>query len=187
MSAHVVVLCGGTSRRFRSGDKTAAALAGTTVLDRLLTDLPPDWPVTCVGEARPTQRDVRWCRENPPLGGPVAGIAAGLEGVTLPVVVVLAGDQPFAGGLVSSLVAALAVAESRLDGVVALTDGPQYLLGAYRAPALRRVTLGRADVSVRSTLGTLATQHLSVPSRAAMDIDTVADLDRAQAMEDPPA
>ena len=92
-----VVLCGGTSRRFGGVDKTAQTLGSGTVLDSLLDALPPDWPVTCVGVPRPTVRPVSWTREDPPLGGPVAGIAAGLGTVEAPIVVVVAGDQPLAG------------------------------------------------------------------------------------------
>ena len=75
----VIVLCGGTSRRLGGVDKTRESLSGTTVLDYLLDDLPPGWPVVCVGEMRATTRSVQWCRESPAGGGPVAGIAAGLE------------------------------------------------------------------------------------------------------------
>src|SRR5699024_2806292 len=107
-----IVLCGGTSRRMGGTDKTALPLGGATVLDHLLDALPADWPVVCAGVERPTRRKVGWTREDPPGGGPVAGIAAGLDAVARAaagadpatgiavepvVVVVLAGDQPFAG------------------------------------------------------------------------------------------
>src|ERR1019366_10378875 len=74
-----IVLCGGTSRRLAGRDKTRESRAGTRILDHLLDALPSGWAVVCVGEERATTRSVGWCRESPAGGGPVAGIAAGLE------------------------------------------------------------------------------------------------------------
>ena len=103
-----VVLCGGESRRFGS-DKTRADLDGVPVLDVLLSSLPPGWDVLCVGPERPTSREaVRWTREDPPGGGPVAGLAAALTVVDSPVTVLLGGDMPydeFAGLMVAGTVA----------------------------------------------------------------------------------
>ena len=53
----VVVLAGGTSRRFGS-DKLAAPLGGSTVLDTVLGSLPPQWPVVVVGPPRDCRRPV---------------------------------------------------------------------------------------------------------------------------------
>ena len=74
--ATALVLCGGGSRRMGS-DKTTATLGGATVLDHLLDGLPADWPLVVVGPERPTRRAVRWTRESPAGGGPVAAVAAG--------------------------------------------------------------------------------------------------------------
>ena len=62
-----VVLCGGTGRRF-GGDKTQALIDGVPVLDHVVGQLPPSWPVVCVGPARPTVAPVTWVREEPPGG-----------------------------------------------------------------------------------------------------------------------
>ena len=75
-------------------DKLAEPLGSATVLDVTLAGLPAGWPVVCVGPERPTARPVTWTVEQPPGGGPVPAIAAGLAHVTTPVVVVLAGDMP---------------------------------------------------------------------------------------------
>lgn len=185
-----IVLCGGQSRRFGGADKTRAVLGGTSLLDRLLDGLPTDWPVVCVGPERPLDpepwrtpaRAVQWTREDPPGGGPVAGIDAGLARVGTPYVVLLAGDLPFGAVGVQPLVAALRAAPAATDGVRAL-DGAgeeQPLLAAYRTARLREaVPVGARDVGVRRTLRGLRCATQPVPAHAARDVDTVADLARA--------
>ena len=65
----VIVLSGGTNKRFGS-DKSQALLNGITLLDHVLSFIPTDVKTVIVG------KDVF---EDPPLGGPVAGIARGLQ------------------------------------------------------------------------------------------------------------
>ena len=132
-----IVLCGGTSRRLAGRDKTRESRAGTRILDHLLDALPSGWAVVCVGEERATTRSVGWCRESPAGGGPVAGIAAGLEQLEClqaRICVVVGGDMPFAAPAVPTLVAAL-TAGAGLDAVLAADpDGrPQPLLAATAA------------------------------------------------------
>lgn len=96
----VVVLAGGASRRF-GADKL------TVLLDSVLAGLPDDvGTVVCVGPERPTRRDdVGWTREEPPLGGPLAGLAAGVPLTSSDLVVVVGGDMPDVGRAVPALVA----------------------------------------------------------------------------------
>jgi molybdopterin-guanine dinucleotide biosynthesis protein A len=176
-----VVLCGGSGRRF-GGDKTRADLGGRTVLDRLLDDLPEGWPVLCVGERRPTRRDVAWLRESPPGGGPAAGLAAALPQVTSPVVVVLGGDMPYAASAAPALVRRLF--DDPGADVVAARDGDgrtQPLLAAYRVDALRRalpeVTSG---VPLMRLLDGLRVHAVPVDEGTTLDVDTPEDLDRAR-------
>ncbi len=118
-----IVLCGGRSRRFGE-DKTQAALHGRPVLDWLLDSLPGGWDVICVGHERPTTRaGVRWTREDPAGGGPVAALAAGLALVSAPTVVLLGGDMPFGGAAAARLAEDLV--EGRLDCLVASSVGPR--------------------------------------------------------------
>lgn len=180
-----VVLCGGTSKRMGGVDKTAADLAGRTVLDTLLDSLPADWAVICVGEARDVNRDVAWAREDPPLGGPVAGLAAGVAAAPADadVIVALAGDQPFAGSTGRSCAAALAAAPTDLDGVAALQeDGRlQPLLAAYRRASLARVLeAAPRDAGVYKTVSSLSLTGLDADSHATLDVDTPDDLDDAR-------
>ena len=176
-----IVLCGGRSRRFGGGDKTRADFGGEPMLARLVRGLPGDWAIVCAGPERPLPRQVAWAREEPPGGGPVAGLAAGLARVHTPYVVLLAGDLPFGAEAAPALVAALRAADPRLDGVRALDAGgeEQALLAAYRTARLAAVVpAGARDVSVRRTLAALACGALDVPARAAQDVDTVDDLRR---------
>ena len=177
-----VVLCGGESRRFGS-DKTRADLGGVSVLDALLSSLPKAWDVLCVGPERPTvRRGVRWTREDPPGGGPVAGLAAALGEVQAPVTVLLGGDMPGAGPVAVELAAALAGVPHA--DVVAGVDGDgrvQPLLAAYRTVALRAALPDRpAGTPLRRVLDGLRVHRVEVPERASRDIDTPEDLDAAR-------
>ena len=136
--ATVLVLSGGGSRRM-GADKTAAGLGATTVLDHLLDALPADWPVVVVGPERPTRRAVRWTRESPPGGGPVAAVAAGLALVDTELVLVLAGDMPFAADAAAALATNLR-RDATTDAAVAADTGGRSnpLLAAYRTAALRQ-------------------------------------------------
>jgi molybdopterin-guanine dinucleotide biosynthesis protein A len=177
-----VVLCGGESRRFGS-DKTRADLDGVPVLDTLLSSLPAGWDVLCVGPERPTGREaVRWTREDPPGGGPVAGLAAALAVVDTPVTVLLGGDMPYAGPVAAELAA-------HLDDVpdadaVAGVDGEgrvQPLLAAYRTSALRAALPETpAGTPLRRLLDGLRIEPRPVEGRASQDIDTPEDLQRAR-------
>ena len=194
----VIVLCGGTSRRLGGVDKTRESLSGTTVLDHLLDGLPPGWPVVCVGEMRATTRSVQWCRESPAGGGPVAGIAAGLEltrhlgaatdhdansDVAMPgnaICVVVGGDMPFAATALPTLVDALNAAPG-LDAVLASDpDGrTQPLLAAYRFDALRAAL---PPVSRGARL--MAVVDALVIDTVAFDSQTTLDVDTPEALEE---
>ncbi len=154
-------------------DKTAAALGATTVLDHLLDGLPRDWSVVVVGPERPTRRAVRWTRESPPGGGPVAAVAAGLSFVDTELVVVLAGDMPFAADAAVRLATTLR-ADAATDAVVAVdaVDRPNPLLAAYRTVALRGALPDPpANAPARSLL---AVTHTTLPLDEAdsLDVDT---------------
>lgn len=181
----VIVLCGGTSRRLGGRDKTREPLGGTTVMDHLLSSLPLGWMVVCVGQRRATTRPVRWCRESPAGGGPVAGIAAGLadlESLRARICVVVGGDMPFAGTVVPALVEVLN-AQPGVDGVLAADpDGRlQPLLAAYRCQALWAALpreLGGARLM--AVVDALPTATVLCDSQATLDVDTPEALEQAQ-------
>ncbi|WP_392544114.1 molybdenum cofactor guanylyltransferase [Oryzobacter telluris] len=174
----VVLLAGGTSRRFGS-DKLDAPLRGSTVLETVVASLPAGWPLVVVGPARDVGRVVSRAQEDPPGGGPLAGVAAGMEHVGTDVVAVVAGDMPFAGPAVAALVAALRTAPLDVEAVVA-TDAsgvPNPLLAAYRTAAVRRVLPVPAHGRPARLLLDLAHVEVAVAHPTALDVDTPADLD----------
>lgn len=181
----VVVLAGGASERMGS-DKLVELFPGpSTVLDAVLAGLPDDVPVVVVGPPRPTVRPVLTVSEDPPGGGPAAGIAAGvaaLRETPTPLVVVLAGDAPFAPAAVPGLLTQLR-RDPAADVAVALgADGrPQPLLAVYRTPALAAATA--ADLTsrpARALMDHLAAVHVPVPEVTTLDVDTPADLEAAR-------
>ena len=203
----VVVLAGGRARRFGS-DKLRADLGGAALIDRALTGVRAALPGAVVIAVGPAPDGpglvphVRWVREAPPGGGPVAALAAALA-VLSPgsrVVLVVAGDAPFAGSALPRLTSALAgdlvggrLGGARLgrdapDGVVAVDhDGRrQPLLAAYREQALR-AAVGAAPAagrSMRDVIARLELSSLSITNREAFDVDLVEELVTAAALLD---
>lgn len=177
-----LVTCGGTSRRLGGRDKTRERLGGSTVLDHLLDALPGSWPVVCVGDERPTTRPATWVREQPPGGGPVAALAAGLGAVGTTTCVVVAGDMPFAGPAARDLAGALAD-EDDLEAVVG-ADGEgraQPLLAAYRTGALRAALPDDpAGARLMTVLGRVRSTTLALPHPTTLDVDTPEALEEAR-------
>lgn len=76
------------------------------MLDRVLGACQAARRTVVVGSRRPTVRPVHWVREEPPGGGPVAGLAAGVLETAAGTVLVLSADLPFmTAGTVRDLVA----------------------------------------------------------------------------------
>jgi molybdopterin-guanine dinucleotide biosynthesis protein A len=177
----VVVLAGGGSRRL-GHDKLGAALGDTTVLDTLLDAVAQHQqhvPVVVVGPQRSTRTEVSWRFEDPPGGGPVAGLAAGIAELDpADVVGVVAGDQPFAAPALSVLLTALR-ADELADAAIGVDPGgrDQPLLGVYRvAPLHQAIGDVAAGRSVRSVVGQLAVVRVPLQPQWCLDVDTAADL-----------
>ncbi|AXE87253.1 NTP transferase domain-containing protein [Streptomyces sp. Go-475] len=132
-----VVLAGGAARRLGGADKPGVRVGGRALLDRVLAACGGARTTVVVAAPRPTARPVTWAREDPPGGGPLAALGAGLGPVTAEHVVVLSADLPFlqertVGRLLDTLRA------SGADGVL-LTDPDgrdQPLVAAYRTRRL---------------------------------------------------
>ncbi|WP_345177375.1 NTP transferase domain-containing protein [Streptomyces lavendulae] len=139
MTYDAIVLAGGAARRLGGADKPALPVGGRPLLDRVLTACADATATVVVGTRRPTARPVRWALEDPPGGGPVAALDAGLRATTAELVLVLSADLPF---LDPDTVRTLLAAASRGPGDGALLRDPegrdQPLVAAYRAEPLRR-------------------------------------------------
>lgn len=186
-----VVLAGGAASRLGGVDKAEVAVAGRALLDRVLDATAGARRVVVVGPARLARPGVTTVLEDPPLGGPVAGVEAGLaalgawaagesvaDGVPAHVLV-LACDAAFAAWAVPDLLAAAAASPAADGAAVVDTDGrPQHLLAVYRRDALGaaldrlRADGGVRDRSVRRLVAGL--DLVGVPDRhgAALDGDT---------------
>jgi molybdenum cofactor guanylyltransferase len=138
-----------------------------------------------VGPRQPMPDDVVLVREEPPGGGPVAALKAGLSEVSTDVVALLAADLPF---LTAALVLALRM-QLHSDGVVVVDDGrrDQWLLSVWRTPALRAAVAGATGPTslrrVLAPLGPVRFRPDSPPGEPPpwLDCDTPADLARARA------
>lgn len=177
-----IVLAGGTARRLSGVDKPMLDVGGSPLLCRAITALRDTRPLIVVGPGRPGLPDVTWTREEPPGGGPVAALAAGLAVVPpgCQVVVVLAGDL---AGVRPSTVDKLVGAIGAADGaVLADADGRrQWLIGAWLSEKLRAaMPVTPAGASLRGVLGTLSIVTVPESPGESADVDTAADLDRAR-------
>jgi molybdopterin-guanine dinucleotide biosynthesis protein A len=176
-----VVLAGGAARRLGGADKPAVDVGGVALLDRVLAALPAGCRVVVVGPPRPVGRPVAWTREDPPGGGPAAGLAAGLALTSTAYVAVLACDLPF---LQPDTVEALAAAALGRDGalLVDATGRDQLLCGVHRRAALAgALATDPPPTSIRALLAGLDLARLTDTADAAADCDTPADLARARA------
>jgi molybdopterin-guanine dinucleotide biosynthesis protein A len=178
MSFDAIVLAGGGSTRFGGVDKAQLILEGVSLLDRVLTATSSATSTVVVGPVRKTSRPVDWTIEDPPLGGPVAGIAAGLSAGTAPIVVLCSCDLPW---LTAAEVARLVDGIGEHDGY-GLRDSEgreQRLAAAYRRTALSRALEALGDPRDRAVRHLFAGLDLAwtEPSRAGDDVDTWADFD----------
>ncbi|MGY0059965.1 NTP transferase domain-containing protein [Streptomyces sp. LZ34] len=186
MTYDAVILAGGAARRLGGADKPALRVGARPLLDRVLGACRGAGRTVVVGPRRPTARPVSWTREEPPGGGPVAAVDAGLHRSTAPVVLLLSADLPFlTGETVGALVKGLGEAEG-----VLLTDSDgreQPLVAAYRAEPLRReIALlaaehgGLTGLPLRLLTAQLKLGRLHHPT-ASFDCDTWEDITTARA------
>jgi molybdopterin-guanine dinucleotide biosynthesis protein A len=180
-----VVLAGGRAARLGGQHKPQLEVGGRSMLAAVLAATADAADRIVVGPPQPVPPGVRVVREQPPGGGPVAALRAGLAEVTTDVVAVLAADLPFlTAGLVAQLRDELAD-----DGVLVVDDAgrDQLLLGVWRTAALRAaLPAAGGPTSMRRVVAPLTIRRLR-PAVAGgqpppwTDCDTPADLARARA------
>jgi len=169
-----LVLAGGAGRRLGGADKPALTVGGVPLLERALAALARAERVVVVGPPRVVGRAVTWVREEPPGGGPVAALAAGLPAVAAEVVVLLAGDLPF---VTVPAVQGLLSAVGDGDGAWAVDHAgvDQPLLSAWRTAALRAALPDRPQRQrLRDVLAPLRAARVVLPGEPApwRDCDT---------------
>ncbi|GHE82838.1 molybdenum cofactor guanylyltransferase [Amycolatopsis deserti] len=173
-----VVLAGGAARRLSGVDKPMLAVGGKPLLHRALAAVGGADPVVVVGPERDGVTGVRWAREEPPGGGPVAALAAGLRHVIASRVVLLAGDL---AGVTPSTVERLTAALGDADGAL-LTDETgrrQWLIGVWRTASLRSALPAEPHgAALRRVLGHLTIVEVPAAPGECADVDTPQDLDR---------
>ena len=186
-----IVVGGGGGERLGGVSKPDLTLGGVRVIDRVCGVLLQACGAGCVAVVPPTVRvpeGVVRTLEDPPSGGPLAGIDAGLRALGVDddvLVVVVSVDAPGVAGLVPALLGSPLGSDS--EGRIAVGGDPQpfdqYLMGVYRAGALRRIldeavaALGSVrGVGVRRVLRALALERVSVDADVCRDIDTPEDV-----------
>ena len=192
--ADVIVLAGGTGARLDGASKPDVVARGARLLDHVLAGLERlrerGLPLGRVCVVAPAEvalpGGVLRALEDPPLGGPVAGIGAGLDvlgrsGPVAGLTVILTCDAPLSWQALPALHRALAQAGADLDGVCA-RDGEhtQYLLGLYRRRALAAAVAPDGaplrDTAVRRALGTLRVTAIPTARDVVRDLDTWAEV-----------
>ena len=183
-----VILAGGRSRRL-GRPKEDVRIGERSLLERTIDACAAAHRIVVVGPWREDLADsgVVQVREDPPLGGPVAALAAAIDQLEEPTLLVLACDMP----RVRELVASLPQPAGDDDACLALDRGRvQPLAGWYRraalAAALAQRTVERAvdGASMRSVLDDLTIRLVDVPPGCTDDVDTPADLDAARRREE---
>lgn len=191
-----VVLSGGRGRRLGGAAKAALDVGGGPLLEGVLTGVRAAGVARAVvvgpvPDRRPDGLDVVVTREDPPFGGPAAGVAAALPLVAAPWVLLLACDLPRGAAVVQLLLGAWRRAGDDGDGVVVVDDEqhPQWLAGVYRRAALAtaldealsqsRTTndaAGRRGLRIGDVVGALRLQRVPDTGGVSRDVDTPADL-----------
>jgi molybdopterin-guanine dinucleotide biosynthesis protein A len=177
-----IVPAGGRATRLGGVAKPQLAVGGRSLLDRVLDAVAGADRIVVVGPPQPAARAVSWCREEPPGGGPVAALAAGVRCTAADAVVVLAADLPWVGPAVPALLAALPA-----SGAAVLTDPsgrPNYLAAAWRRADLLAALDAVGEVAGASMRAlTAAVPVVAVPDRGGWgrDCDTWDDLAHARA------
>jgi molybdopterin-guanine dinucleotide biosynthesis protein A len=199
-----IVLAGGAARRLGGVDKPMLDVDGAPLLARVLAAVAAARVRVVVGPRRslvgpgavgpgavgpgavgPGEPVVVWCQEQPPGGGPVAGLAAGLPHTAAPIVVVLGADLPWIAPAVEPLLASLD--EGHDLAVLRAGERRNYLAAAWRRPTLvnaliEGATAGTAMRALVAAAQNAGARVADVPDQGwGEDCDTWADLAQARA------
>jgi molybdenum cofactor guanylyltransferase len=191
-----VILAGGRAERLGGLDKPGALVGGRSLVERVASAVADARRLVVVGpprnpaaeEGAPLARAV-FTREEPPGGGPVPALRAGLAHVTAPCVALLAADLPFlTAAHIWALMRAAHDGASTAAGAVLVDDGgrEQWLTGVWRTATLMTALDGYAGGSLHRLLGPLDPVLVRLPATGDgrepwFDCDTMDDLGAARA------
>lgn len=175
-----IILAGGAAGRLDGADKPGLEIDGRTLLDRAVDAAHGAERIVVVGPQRDTATRVEWAREDPPGGGPVAAIAAGLDRVSEAYCLLLAADLPWVAGAVPYLL----TAANGTDVAVLADEGHRhYLAAVWDTSALRRAVAGLPqvrDAAARELYSGMAIIDVSDDGNWSADCDTWADVEAAR-------
>lgn len=187
----VIVLAGGAGSRLRRTDpdgSTNADKPGRTVgdwplLEHILVAASAASRRIVVGPERGTSfGEPEFCREDPPLSGPVAALRAGLERVQQPTVFFLGTDVPFIGAGLELLRSSLAGSGAEAAALVDTSGRTNYLASLWRTEALaaRLSGLEAAHAPLKLLYTDAAVIRIPDFDAVSSDCDTVEELGAAE-------
>jgi molybdopterin-guanine dinucleotide biosynthesis protein A len=175
-----VVLAGGTAARMDGVDKASVELGGRTLLEYAVDAfLDADEVVVVAPASVPTSRQVTFVCEDPPRGGPVAGLLTGVDALLRRprLVGVLAVDMP---RVTASTMRRLRDAATGHDGAFLVDgDGRRQLAGvldAGRLAAVRPDLEAQHNMALHRLLAQLRLAEVRADGDEAVDIDAWTDL-----------
>lgn len=184
-----LILAGGESRRMGQ-DKASLVLDGQTLLQRMASIVQPLFNEVIVSvRQRRGETGLPQVCDDPAHVGPLAGLAAGLQGSRTSWLFAVACDMPF---ISAPLIEYLAQQRGAYQAVVPVVRGhPQPLAAFYAAaclPAAQACLNGNGKHSLRALLDTLTVRYVSEAEmlhtdpqlRSFFDLDTPDDLARAK-------
>jgi molybdopterin-guanine dinucleotide biosynthesis protein A len=176
-----IVLAGGRGSRLGGVDKAGLEFEGETLLARTLRAVEGAGRVIVAGDPRPLPDGTVLVQEEPRFSGPAAAIGAAMAEVRAPYVFLSGCDHPYLSDAVDLL-----LDEASGDGAIAIDAGGrrQYLMSVLDTAALRASMAAQAtlvDLSVRALMVPLELMEIPIPARAALDIDTWHDQEKALA------
>ena len=178
-----VVLAGGHGDRLGGVSKADLVVGGERLLDIVLRAAEGARTRVVVGEVDVPYWVLR-TMEDPPGGGPAAGVEAGLDAVTEPAewTLLLACDLPGAVAAVAELLSAVDTSDPADGFCLVHDDGrPQWLYGVYRTASLRAAYTrfgGSSGLSLRRLLGDCTLRLVRAATADVSDVDTPEDLTR---------
>jgi molybdopterin-guanine dinucleotide biosynthesis protein A len=194
-----VILAGGTGQRLGGTDKAALRVGDQTLLEHALEAVQGAQQVVVVGPTSPLPAadspspsppvtspspPVTFTREDPPGGGPAAGLLAGLDGLGADVILVMVLAVDMAGVTAATVTRLAAALTQDSDGVfLSSPDGRRQLAGLVRLRALDDVRPAQGGVDglpMHRLLDPLRLTLLAAEAGEATDIDHWADLARHQ-------